>query len=91
LEVARRRHDQPPALAQTAQIGAVGNGRPRSRAGAPISFDLVARLPPAVVNISINKASRRPSKTQTHIRWPAFADLFGEDRAKIGARQRRRQ
>ena len=68
---------QPPASAQTAQNepGAIAAAAPK--AGAPMSFaDMVAKLQPAVVNISTTQ--RVQVQQQNPFAGTPFGDLFGQ-------------
>ena len=69
---------QPPALAQTAQNEPSAMAALAPRAGAPISFaDLVARLQPAVVNISTKQSIKVPQQSANPFAGTPFAELFG--------------
>ncbi|OQW75314.1 MAG: protease [Proteobacteria bacterium ST_bin14] len=69
---------QPPATAQTAQNEPSAMAALAPRAGAPISFaDLVARLQPAVVNISTKQSIKVPQQNANPFAGTPFADLFG--------------
>jgi serine protease Do len=68
---------QTPSVAQTAQNepGAISAAAPK--AGAPMSFaDMVAKLSPAVVNISTTSQVKVPAQTNPFAGTP-FGDLFG--------------
>ncbi|MBB3911974.1 Do family serine endopeptidase [Sphingomonas desiccabilis] len=81
---------QPPAGAQTAQNepGAIASTAPR--AGAPMSFaDLVARLQPAVVNIS---TTQRVTVQQSNpFAGTPFEQFFGSPRGGAGPRTQEAQ
>lgn len=69
---------QPPAGAQTAQNEPSAMAAVAPRQGAPLSFaDLVARLQPAVVNISTKQSIRVQQPTNPFAGTP-FGDLFGQ-------------
>ena len=69
---------QPPATAQTAQNEPSAMAALAPRAGAPISFaDLVARLQPAVVNISTKQSIKVQQAPANPFAGTPFADLFG--------------
>jgi serine protease Do len=68
---------QPPAGAQTAQNAPEAIAALAPRAGAPLSFaDLVARLQPAVVNISTKQTIKVQPQANPFAGTP-FSDLFG--------------
>ena len=69
---------QPPAGAQTAQNEPAAMAAVAPRAGAPLSFaDLVARLQPAVVNISTKQSIKVQQPTNPFAGTP-FGDLFNQ-------------
>ena len=68
-----------PSLAQTAQNepGAIAAAAPR--AGAPMSFaDMVAKLQPAVVNISTKQSIRVPQQQANPFAGTPFENFFGQ-------------
>lgn len=68
---------QPPAGAQTAQNEPAAMASLAPRAGAPLSFaDLVAKLQPAVVNISTKQTIKVQPQANPFAGTP-FGDLFG--------------
>ena len=69
---------QPAANAQTAQNEPSAIAAAAPRAGAPMSFaDMVAKLQPAVVNISTNQHVPVPQQANPFAGTP-FGDLFGQ-------------
>jgi serine protease Do len=69
---------QPPATAQTAQNEPAAMAALAPRAGAPISFaDLVAKLQPAVVNISTKQSIKVQQAPANPFAGTPFAELFG--------------
>jgi serine protease Do len=75
---------QTPSSAQTAQNepGAISAAAPKS--GAPMSFaDMVAKLSPAVVNISTTSQVKVPAQTNPFAGTP-FGDLFGMGQGGTG-------
>lgn len=69
---------QPPATAQTAQNEPSAMAALAPRAGAPISFaDLVAKLQPAVVNISTKQSIKVQQAPANPFAGTPFAELFG--------------
>lgn len=69
---------QPPATAQTAQNEPGAMAALAPRAGAPISFaDLVAKLQPAVVNISTKQSIKVQQAPANPFAGTPFAELFG--------------
>ena len=76
---------QPTAGAQTAQNepGSIAVAAPR--AGAPMSFaDMVAKLQPAVVNISTNQRVTLNQQQQNPFQGTPFGDLFGFGQGQQG-------
>jgi len=69
---------QPPATAQTAQNEPQAMAALAPRAGAPVSFaDLVAKLQPAVVNISTKQSIKVQQAPANPFAGTPFAELFG--------------
>ncbi|OYY67763.1 Do family serine endopeptidase [Sphingomonas sp. 28-63-12] len=69
---------QPPASAQTAQNEPAAMAAIAPRAGAPVSFaDLVAKLQPAVVNISTKQSIKVQQAPANPFAGTPFAELFG--------------
>lgn len=69
---------QPPATAQTAQNEPGAMAALAPRAGAPLSFaDLVAKLQPAVVNISTKQSIKVQQAPANPFAGTPFAELFG--------------
>ena len=82
---------QNPATAQTAQNepGAISAAAPKP--GAPLSFaDMVARLQPAVVNISTKQTIVQKQQANPFAGTP-FAELFGQNNNQNGAPPVRRE
>lgn len=79
---------QPPATAQTAQNEPSAMAALAPRAGAPISFaDLVAKLQPAVVNISTKQSIKVQAAPANPFAGTPFAELFGGQGQGQGAPQ----
>ena len=75
---------QPPAGAQTAQNEPAAMAAAVPRPGAPLSFaDLVARLQPAVVNISTKQSIKVQPQTNPFQGTP-FQDFFGSGQDQSG-------
>lgn len=69
---------RPPATAQTAQNEPSAMAALAPRAGAPLSFaDLVAKLQPAVVNISTKQSIKVQAAPANPFAGTPFAELFG--------------
>lgn len=79
---------QPPAAAQTAQNEPAAMAAIAPRAGAPVSFaDLVAKLQPAVVNISTKQSIKVQQAPANPFAGTPFAELFGGQGQGQGAPQ----